>query len=102
MPKPKTVVLSREAERDMTCGLAAVRLRDLLTAHWAELRSIAEDHAYEDPEQAKVNATIVLDFGGATPSGSVKIAFARRVTDDAQFRCDDPTQPGLPLGEEGE
>lgn len=82
-----------QAEMTAVTDLVADRIKNLITAHYEAIRSLAED---EDNEGVvKISASIELDFSGKKPVGAVNIGFSKRVTDGCTFAVDQ--DPELPL-----
>jgi hypothetical protein len=75
---------------------SAETIINLIAAHWATIRKLADDEEAKD--QVKVAAAITFQFGGKTPCAGVEISFAPLKTKDgATVFIDDPNQEKLPL-----
>lgn len=83
--------LSEETSVEI-CKAILMTFADLLGSHIGQIMHLAKS---AESLKASVAVGLLLDMGGKNPKGNVKIEFAARVKDDANFQLEDKQQGKL-------
>lgn len=84
---------AKEQEMTAVTSLIADRVKNLVVAHYEEIRDLASDEGNEGV--VKIAMSVELDYSGKTPAGAVNISFSRKTKDGAVFSVE--PHPELPL-----